>query len=75
MSQGIVTEKFHAYRRGWKDSAKSWLKDPVWANHEKQHIRVSYEAGFEAQRLAHGEAMKTWANVVGYDMMLAAIDR
>lgn len=75
MSQGETTERFIAYRRGWRDSAKTWVKDPNFVGHPKEHIRVAYELGWTAQAEARAASLKTWADTIGYDIQAAIIDR
>lgn len=75
MSQGAASEGYQAFRRGWKDSAKTWNQDHAWANHEKAHIRAAYLAGWGAQQRAHNDAVSEFAGLIGYDIALGVIDR
>lgn len=52
---------------------KSWIKDKKFAESEKEHIRVAYELGFEAQTIARNSALTTYAEQVGHDVQRAIL--
>jgi hypothetical protein len=68
-----MQEYFHCYRCGWKHGACANAKDPKFAEHADEGVRVEYNRGYDRGRAAAMLDASDWCERNDYDPKLSIL--